>query len=949
MGKRPTEEEKDLLISEMIEFGKANHFYTVKKLSEEFTKAYHETVSDSWTKTKYGMTLREYMLQQGAIMNEEQCREYAKEVYAEVLKMYRGKPKVEIMTLDEGFDVGSLDLHFLQKYWVDTDEPERMTVARKLALDGVLKMPFETEEEKKALIEQVVTLTKEKLAKECASPYPDRSWTHFYHEKYIFSDEVLGNIVLPKCDFFGYYTVEFTEPYVGKRKVDLYKESVLQWIQEIYKVDLRSFYEQREILCTREESRQLFDQFVEAMKSVVLGKKKPKDLEGLQEIVDETRKKASAAQARVRLPKDLEPGVKLALEYGIESVRWLKEYLEDTVPEYGKEEGAAEAYLTQLLIREGVLKGEGKSLVQADTASLEGGENVINWYLSSNNMKESLEVELFDGKVYKYRSRKEVRPDDLVVIGPGYKSSGEMGTVKKILPLTSTKESYTAKAFFGFTEDPTAELIKKNAAGIIEIDSLDTIQKKITSLKPYSFAVTDSVIESVLNAVSVLAYPALATPVMLNKAEEYLASPKTVPAFLFGPKMKDQYMWAEGYPNMVTCPQVIFTGYYPGWKEDLKSLAVWAQMEALGKAARKKFPRIRTTEEWVVDDGESLQIGVLRDKAYVDVLGCQESSFETLLGNDQEFNDFCNELIYRSALSILIRGNLVNLLRAALTAQMPIIPFFDKLIQYAESVGAKECLRALKESNYKNRVFKDIKPTAKKQAEKKTDAVKHVWPKGFVIDDSCTLKGCKSTDSQIQIPEGVKIIDSFAFDRNPNLTEVLIPDSVTQIKKNAFGECRSLERIVFGKNITVIGQECFFNCRGLSSVDLGETKVKTLSKNVFGGCHKLKEIRFPKNLKKIEESALSYTGLSEITIPGTVEVLEMRYFDMFETLQLYFENEDSIEVRLDSSSNSTHIFFHCRKESALWRKLSEANKEIQSRNERYPRYPDPLYNLVENE
>jgi hypothetical protein len=195
----------------------------------------------------------------------------------------------------------------------------------------------------------------------------------------------------------------------------------------------------------------------------------------------------------------------------------------------------------------------------------------------------------------------------------------------------------------------------------------------------------------------------------------------------------------------------------------------------------------------------------------------------------------------------------------------------------------------------------------------------------------------------------VKIIDSFAFDRNPNLTEVLIPDSVTQIKKNAFGECRSLERIVFGKNITVIGQECFFNCRGLSSVDLGETKVKTLSKNVFGGCHKLKEIRFPKNLKKIEESALSYTGLSEITIPGTVEVLEMRYFDMFETLQLYFENEDSIEVRLDSSSNSTHIFFHCRKESALWRELSEANKEIQSRNERYPRYPDPLYNLVENE
>lgn len=317
------------------------------------------------------------------------------------------------------------------------------------------------------------------------------------------------------------------------------------------------------------------------------------------------------------------------------------------------------------------------------------------------------------------------------------------------------------------------------------------------------------------------------------------------------------------------------------------------------------------------------------------------------MGFQKAFNDFCNELVYRSALSILIRGNMANLLRAALTAQMPIFSFFDRLIEYAEAVGAKECYQIIKESNYQNRVVVETKPATKTTAKKKPDMVKPDWPKGFVIDDSCTLKECKIKASNICIPEGVKIIDANVFSNNPDLTEVFLPDSVTQIKKCAFSEDRNLSKIVFGKNITVIGQNCFNNCRSLMSVDLGETKVKTLSKGAFGGCHKLKDIRFPKMLKKIEESALSYTGLSELTIPGTVEFLETRYFGLLEALHLYFEDPDRIEVHLDYSDNLEKMFFHCKKGSTLWRKISEENVKIQSNNEKYPRHPSPLYNLIE--
>ncbi len=582
-----------------------------------------------------------------------------------------------------------------------------------------------------------------------------------------------------------------------------------------------------------------------------------------------------------------------------------------------------------------------------------------NWYLSSVGMKESLEVELLNGAVYKYRTRKQVAVGELVVIGRGYKTSGEMGRVKKILPLGSTKASHTALAYYSFKKNPSAEELKKNATGIVEYDSIEKIVKKTSSYKtmdPGAFAYVDSTVDSILNAITVLAYPNLITAQMRKKAEDYLAVTRTVPGFLFGSGMKDIYIWTWSVtgsgPHPLTCPQVLYTGYYPGWKEELKSLSVWKEVADLGKKALQKWSksRIEEMEDYLpLDDGESFEIGTLRDGSYVEIRGCQMAQFEKLLNQDQKYNEFCNELIYRSALSILIRGNMANLLSAALSAQMPIIPFFDKLILYAETVEAKECLQILKESDYKNKVFKEKKPAPSKVINKKLDAEKPDWPKGFVIDASCTLKECKTKASNICIPEGVKIIDANVFSHNADLTEMFLPDSVTQIKKYAFSEDRNLSKIVFGKNITVIGQNCFMNCRSLTSVDLGETKVKTLSKDVFGGCHQLKDIRFPKMLKKIEEGALSYTGLTEVTIPETVEFLEMRYFGLLEPLHLYFEDPDCIEVHLDYSSNLGKMFFHCKKGSLLWKKISEENEKIQSYNENHPKYPSPLYNLIEYE
>ena len=101
MGRRYTDEEKDAMIRQMVEFGRANHYFTAKKLTEEFTKAYNDTVSETWIRQKYEMTLREYMTQEGAIMDDAHCREYANELYRNLVKAYEGKPRIELMTLDD--------------------------------------------------------------------------------------------------------------------------------------------------------------------------------------------------------------------------------------------------------------------------------------------------------------------------------------------------------------------------------------------------------------------------------------------------------------------------------------------------------------------------------------------------------------------------------------------------------------------------------------------------------------------------------------------------------------------------------------------------------------------------------------------------------------------------------------------------------------------------------
>ena len=85
-----------------------------------------------------------------------------------------------------------------------------------------------------------------------------------------------------------------------------------------------------------------------------------------------------------------------------------------------------------------------------------------------------------------------------------------------------------------------------------------------------------------------------------------------------------------------------------------------------------------------------------------------------------------------------------------------------------------------------------------------------------------------------EIPEGVKVIDSYAFSNSSNLTNVTMPDSLIKIEKSAFGGCVKLRDITIPANVTEIGDEAFLGCFDLTSVTSLNIVPPTIFKLSFG-------------------------------------------------------------------------------------------------------------------
>lgn len=534
-----------------------------------------------------------------------------------------------------------------------------------------------------------------------------------------------------------------------------------------------------------------------------------------------------------------------------------------------------------------------------------------SWYLSMKpaSPKQTLSVKINDGRSYKYLGAGIVNFGDPVVIDYGGATSYQMGNVDGIENGITVKRSHTLKALFTFTTNPGKTEIKKNAAAVSGLDFVEEVKSYYYAGKNDSpedkFRIVDYLVNSVLSAISVVAFPKLSSAEVVNDAKAFLAEGRPVPGIVFGKEYYDKY-FIVNYGDYFTDKyegEVALTGHYPEWQEDLKNT------DLIKKGVFEEFG-IKPT--WNKDE----TVCYLRFRSG----GKKREKFAT---ENEAFLAFTNELVLRSALSILIRGGFVNLLEAALSVEMPIKGFYDKLKVFAKEVGSKKCLELLEKTDYVGKTFEKIQP--KQQPKSKSTSKTSAKSKPVISAEiefcikGDVLEKYTGNDETVIVPDGVKFIEKEAFSGNVFIKKVVIPDSVTQIKEKAFSWCRALEEVQFGKNITSLGKNCFA-VTSLRQVDLSNTKLKTLLSDCFERCSNIKSFVLPKTLKTIKSRALYDATIEKLIIPASVDTIEgsvygPSYGSVHKVKEVYFEGTKRFVEEWFFPYGAT---LYCKKGSELW-------------------------------
>lgn len=118
-----------------------------------------------------------------------------------------------------------------------------------------------------------------------------------------------------------------------------------------------------------------------------------------------------------------------------------------------------------------------------------------------------------------------------------------------------------------------------------------------------------------------------------------------------------------------------------------------------------------------------------------------------------------------------------------------------------------------------------------------------------------------SYQGDIIFPEDINLVEDGAFYGCSLITEIKFNDSLKRINNCAFSNCTNLKEIILPKELTYLGENAFDGCTSITNIVLQ---------------NKLKEIGF---------GCFYYTQISNITIPGSLELLADKVFYLCNNLR----------------------------------------------------------------
>ena len=189
----------------------------------------------------------------------------------------------------------------------------------------------------------------------------------------------------------------------------------------------------------------------------------------------------------------------------------------------------------------------------------------------------------------------------------------------------------------------------------------------------------------------------------------------------------------------------------------------------------------------------------------------------------------------------------------------------------------------------------------------------------FEIEDN-VLKYCKLTneETEVIIPDGVRIIGGSAFHSHDSLEKIVLPNGVEaigdlafaycenlkyiyfpeglkRIEKDAFNGCSKLESITLPDSVEFIGDRCFCRCTGLKFIKLS-AQLRVIPMDAFEHCQNLQKIILPEGLQTIKYSAFNdCKKLRTISFPKSLDTILENYilFGGCSALESIIVDEDS--------------------------------------------------------
>ena len=139
------------------------------------------------------------------------------------------------------------------------------------------------------------------------------------------------------------------------------------------------------------------------------------------------------------------------------------------------------------------------------------------------------------------------------------------------------------------------------------------------------------------------------------------------------------------------------------------------------------------------------------------------------------------------------------------------------------------------------------------------------------------LKGCQLI-TEIEVPEGVSYIPSYAFTNCDYVLRVILPSTLTEIGYAAFQNCDALQRFVVPDSVSSIGQYAFAECSNLVSVELSDALI-SIGAYAFSKCGKLIDPSFPLELEEIGRNAYEYCASIQMALlPDSVRSIGSEAF-----------------------------------------------------------------------